>query len=135
MPAYGTNPQAITVAPGDAATLMNGSEQNVSAATPYAGERLAIIPVGERSGARIRWEVSFSGNPGSFEVDIQEASQDKVDFYFAITNATLTTAQSNTDGTYSGTIDEVDAAAGIFRRPLVKSLTNNVAVTIKATVL
>jgi len=133
MPAYGTNSQGIGMAPGDQAALIAPAD-TLYQKTPFYGERIAIAPVGHRSGARVRWEGKCSGNPGVIAVAIQEASQDGADFYSNIAGATATAAVLQGDGTYVFSIDEIDAGGGVFRRPAVTAWPNNVTLTLTATV-
>jgi hypothetical protein len=123
---YGTNTQATSVAPGDGVTLMNGTETGLSAAVPVATERIVIAPVGHRSGVRLRFRGTFSAAPGAFEVDIQEADADSAINYTNVPGASATAVDSN----QQFYINVIDSAEGPFFRANIKTLANNVKLTL-----
>jgi hypothetical protein len=72
-------------------------------------------------------EVSFSGAPGTFEVDIQTSDTDQDGFY--VTNTKLT---SGLNANNVGRIEMVSYWA-LFTRVNIPTLTNAVTVTVKMT--
>lgn len=112
--------------PGDSFVLVNTGDV-IQGATPYASQQFALGYKDGQSGARLRFRGSFSGAPGAFEVDIQEADSDVANNYSTVAGATAVAVDAN-NNFY---IDVIDGAVGPFFRANVKSLTNAVTLTMR----
>lgn len=127
MPAYNTQNPPFSVAPGDGPltpALINSGDA-IYGHAPFAGQQFVLT--GERPSptTRLRFRGTFSGAPGAFEVDIQEADADSANNYVSVAGASATAVDAN-EQFY---IDVIDGAVGPFFRPYVKSLANNVTLT------
>jgi hypothetical protein len=128
MPAYNAQSPPFSVAPGDGPLtppLINSGDP-VYANAPFAGQQFVLT--GERPSptTKLRFRGTFSGAPGAFEVDVQEADADSANNYVSIAGASATAVDANNQFY----IDVIDGAVGPFFRPYVKSLANNVTLTL-----
>lgn len=122
MPAYNNATGVPSIEPGGfAAQLLDGTD-TIYGNTPYAGQEVALAAPVTISGRRLRFEGTFSGPPGAFEVDLQEAATDAATNYKQVVGATVTQADAN--NTFA--VDVIDGMAAQFVRPYVKSLANDV---------
>jgi hypothetical protein len=77
------------------------------------------------------FEVMFSGNPGTFEIDIVGASIDQAQNYIQL--GTITVANSYVTGYYTGRWDMPSNMWVKYVAAYLKTLTNAVTVTLLAT--
>jgi hypothetical protein len=128
MPGYNTQNPPYSVAPGDGPltpALINSGDVLYQAA-PFAGQQFVVTGERPSTGTKLRFRGTFSGAPGAFEVDIQEADADSANNYVSVAGMSATQA----DGNNQFYIDDIDGAVGPFFRPYVKSLTNNVTLAL-----
>jgi hypothetical protein len=113
----------IAISVGEQVVAFNAEQP----AVPQASIEFALPPNPRTLGAALSVEVSFSGAPGVFEVDLQEADTD-ADANF-VSNATTITAVN------AGNVGRQDYAniTGQFVRILLKTRTNAVNALIKIT--
>jgi len=111
------------------------SDMNVSGEQPAPPQTSIAAAIGPVAGAHgpqpaISVEIRFSGAPGAFNVQVQEADTDADAFYITPTNAaytmTVVTAQNIARA-------DLTTGAGKFIRVLLSSRTNAVAMTAKVT--
>lgn len=125
MPAYGTISPPIALYPGSFQNVWNAD----SPATGDSSERvgLAAVPFGELSSISIA--LSFSGDPGTFQVDVQDADSDDAASFGAngsvLGSITSVTAQAN--GTYTARFEV--QCRGNFVRLKMKTAPSNVVTT------
>ena len=118
MPAYSNTNPPVSLQPG---LPLNAIVTADPVATGFAGQQAALAPRGGVTGHRVRLEGTFSGAPGTFEVDAQEATIDNPNNYSTVgTGATAVNANNGFS------IDLINVIAGQFIRPYVKTLTNSV---------
>ena len=131
----GVGTVAFTIATGTNTTTVDHGEAIIlqptfleTFAAPNAGQRFAVGSVdGVASGlAQIGMEVYFSGTPGTFEVDLQEADTDIDGAY-----QTVATGVAAADTTFYGRADYTVTAN--FVRAYIKTLTNGVNTAVKLT--
>jgi hypothetical protein len=122
MPAYvqgSTNLPLQALYPGASAVVW-------SAETPLVGTKSAAVCIArlcDNSVTSVSFEVKFSGAPGAYEIDIQEADTDEDAAYLSINNAVLTLSTNN----YARY--DMSPMQGRFVRALMKIATAN-AVTL-----
>lgn len=96
MPAYGSLGSPVAAYPGDTVVVFNAESLSTN------GASIAVVPSGpyeQRSQADISVEVSFSGAPGAFEIDIQSADTDTANAY--IVEPTVGTITTVNTGNYA----------------------------------
>ena len=125
MPAYNAQNPPYAVSPGDLALQLINSGDVLYQAAPFAGQQFVLSGERPQTGARLRFRGTFSGAPGAFEVDIQEADADSANNYQNVNGASATAVDANNQFY----IDIIDGLVGPFVRPYVKSLANNVTLT------
>jgi len=129
MPLYDTSSTTLKKAiyPGDTQTLQ--SAEKISA-NNTAGLQINVPNSVYQPAQGISYELIFSGNPGTFEMDIQDATTDTDGAYQSITNAAITTASAGSDGKYYARF-ELTPFVGKWTRPFWKTLVqNNATVTV-----
>jgi len=77
MPAYGSATAVPAIYAGDSYTVWNAETPSTSTAS----QQVALIPNQDGGLYSISVEIQFSGDPGSFEVDIQDADTDTANAY------------------------------------------------------
>lgn len=129
MPLYDTtsNPK-LQIQPGDIQTLQNAETVSVNG-TAYVQRN---VPNSIYQPAKaLNVSVRFSGNPGAFELDIQDADVDNDAAYQSIPNALLNASSLGSDGSYN-TRYELSPFTGNWIRPYWKTAPAN-AVTVTVT--
>jgi hypothetical protein len=129
---FGTVPAANAGGADDA--LVVGEEVGGAALpTPlYASVPICITPPAQGGPPpMVCFEIGFDGAPGVFELDIQEADTDADAFYITPTNAAYTVT-AVVAATNKARVD-LQPTGGKFMRVLLKTLTNDVEITVKAT--
>jgi hypothetical protein len=131
MPAYftQTNPAALYMQ--DTFTFWNAEAVPTGAATNQRSIQCALShsPTWEPIGMGI--EISFSGNPGNFQIDFQTADTDASTFYFTIPGNSIN--QGAIVGTNYACRLEIRPIMAKFCTILVVGLANAVNVTVKGT--
>ncbi len=116
------------------ATQLPITDATVTGETPLAGTASIAVALPARdSGAvpLISFEGIFSGAPGSFEVDIQEADTDADAFYITPTAAAYTVTAVNAT-TQAFRVD-LSPTGGKFMRAVLKTRANAVTFILKVT--
>lgn len=121
MPAYGTLTIPTALYPGDSSLSFNAE----AVTAPKAGERVALGKPYNTGIVYVGVELHFSGAPGAFEVDLQEADTDTANAYQLVGSISAVDSNNYARGDFQVT--------GLFCRPYVKTLTNAVNVTVKLT--
>lgn len=137
------SPLALST-PGDSAylfgTLSTGATQlpitdsTVTGESPAAGTASIAITLPARDGSAVpmvSFEGFFSGAPGTFEIDIQEADTDADALYILPSAAAYTVSAVNAT-TQAFRVD-LNPTGGRFMRVLLKTRTNAVSLVVKAT--
>lgn len=127
-PTYGTgnNPAGpVRLAPGDSVFLFVGAQP-----TPPQASIEVFIPQSTVGGTApgVSFEALFSGAPGAFSLQLQEADTDADGFFITPTQAayTVTTVNSNQVAR-----SDLSPTGGKFLRVLLASRTNAVNLTVK----
>jgi hypothetical protein len=132
MPSYGTLGVPNSIAAGDSVEVVNVNDA-VYGSTPFTSERVAISGVYGQSQRGLRIRVIFSGNPGAFEIDPQESDDDTNNAYLQVSSGgtalSITAAVAGGSKYYAG-LDLTGVVDAKFLRTVVKTLTNNVTVSI-----
>lgn len=128
MPNYGSAiyQTAVALNPGDSNYFFNGE----SPTAPQASQEFALPPRPFTTGAAISVELTFSGVPGVFSFQIQEADTDTANDFITPASSAYTIESVNANN-----IARVDLipTGGKFVRGYLASLANSVTVTAKIT--
>lgn len=111
--------------PGDSILLFNAEQPGA----PQASIEVAIPPVDGRPTATISAEILFSGAPGAFGVQIQEADTDGDIFFITPGGAAFTISAVSANQVARSDL----TTAARFLRGLLASRTNGVNLTLKLT--
>jgi hypothetical protein len=129
MPLYDTssNPQ-LQILPGDVQILQNAETVSVNGTAVI--QRNVPNSIYQPAKA-LNISIEFSGNPGAFELDIQDSDEDEDSSYQSIPNALLNVASIGSDGSYN-TRYELSPFTGNWIRPYWKTApANAVTVTVR----
>lgn len=119
-----TVPPPVAIYPGDSQTVFSAEQPVI----PQASDRvhLALGPW-ENYPPSVSIEGFFSGAPGAFEIDIQDADTDADAFYQTVPSAGVISAVS-TNNTFRA---ELVPIKGKFVRAYLKTRTNGVNLTLR----
>lgn len=116
---YGSLALPSALYPGDSFNSIN-NESSALYPSGTAGERVALAQPQTGPERDISVEVSFSVNPGAFEIDLQTADTDTTNAYQTATGGTITAAsQFQAGGAYYARLELHIKAR--FARPYVKT--------------
>jgi hypothetical protein len=125
MPAYNTISPPYAVWPGDSQTIWNAESPAIGAASQQ-------VALGERDGRGVTpfaADVQFSGNPGTFEVDVQVANTDQDSAYYTLDQGTTNDgAVLQVNSAFTAHLDAPFVTAKFVRLKLV-ALQNAVTIT------
>lgn len=115
-------PPCPSLYPGDQINLFNAEQPSV----PQRSISIALpkLPLGLAS-ASVTIQISFSGAPGSYEIDIQEADIDADIYYQNAASGNITTAPGS-----NNTVRADLSVNAKFLTALLKTRTNAVNVTV-----
>src|SRR5690242_16889025 len=91
MPVYATTNNPSAVYPGDSVSVINAEASTVYP-SGTASQQVAVGNVWNGNAINVSMEVQFSGNPGAFEIDLQDADTDSTNAYQNVPGCALTTA-------------------------------------------
>ena len=129
MPAYNSLPYVPAIYTGNSFTLFSAE----STATITTSQQVALGPDPGSSHTACVVEGFFSGDPGSFEADIQFADTDADAYYIApSTGGKITTTTGSPNWHFSYQYD-APGTLGCFVRALMKTNGNTVNLTLKVT--
>ena len=123
MPAYSSTGNRIVLYPGDAQTVWSAEKP----ATGTSSQQVALSPNPATNSSAISVQLTFSGDPGTFEVDVQEADAPDVDGSYNLisTSAKITSVNS----AFVGRLDLTGIRADFIRLNMENDPSNNVSVT------
>lgn len=126
MPAYSSTGNRVVLYPGDALTVWNAE----SPTTGSSSQQVALTPNTSTDSSSLSVQVTFSGDPGVFEIDVQEADAPDVDGSYNLisTSAKITTVNSS----FVGRLDLTGIRADFVRLNMQNDPAN--AVTTTATI-
>lgn len=124
MPSYSNVLPPLSVGYGESANVIASTD--VIYPAPFKSAQVALAPNFSSGKVRCAVEIVFSGNPGTFQANLQTADTDADADYMSI--ASIANAQMN--GTWVARLEIADVVAH-FARIYIATLPNSVTATAK----
>ncbi len=126
MPSYSNTLPPLSVGFGESAVVIAPTDAIYPA--PFKSAQVALAPNFSTGKVRGAVEIIFSGNPGTFQANLQTADTDADASYVSIAAGSIANAQMN--ATYVARIEIADIVAR-YARLYIGTLPNNVTATAK----
>lgn len=126
MPNYSNVLPPLSVGYGESANVIASTD--VIYPAPFKSAQVALAPNFSSGKVRCAVEIVFSGNPGTFQANLQTADTDADADYVSIASGSIANAQMN--GTWVARLEIADVVAH-FARIYIATLPNSVTATAK----
>jgi len=126
MPSYSNVLPPLSVGYGESVNVIASTD--VIYPAPFKSSQVALAPNFSSGKVRCAVEIAFSGNPGTFQANLQTADTDADADYVSIASGSVANAQMN--GTWVARLEIADVVAH-FARIYIGTLPNSVTATAK----